>query len=198
MRYLLLCVISFYTFCSFAQNGDNGVRMSLVYEQIRYFRTNTNYQSGGLQFEVFLGDEGIASLGYSFSLGKHSQNGLITHFPLGVYLSSYPLSMWRYSGGVNSEWYIWTAIICFILPESVNLHFKLSDEFILSPYFAPAGIDYWHDYVDHLEPTLSAGIRLNVIKDNKWSLSPFAGVKTYYSRPNWSQVQFGLMVGVGW
>jgi hypothetical protein len=180
-----------------AQNGEFGGRLSLVYEQVRNFKQNNVYQSGGLQGEVFLG-EGFFSLGYGMSFGKDSQNGFVFHMPLGVYLASYPISWYSYNR-YNNDWYLWAALLLIILPESANFHFKLSNEFVISPYIAPAGIDYWKSYdgFDVWSPTFAAGIRLNVLKNNL-NLSPFAGVKIHYDSPNWNQIQFGVMIGAGW
>jgi hypothetical protein len=187
-------IFAIFNHLAFAQNEEDGVRLSLVYEQIRNFKKAEVYQSGGLYGEIFVG-EGWCSLGYNVSFGSQTQNGFTLHLPLGWYAAQYPLRAANTSG---DNWWIWGTLICLILPETVNLHFKLSDNFYFSPYIAPAGVDMWYEYGDaRWESTLGAGIRLNVLKDSKWSLSPFVGVKTHYSNINWSQVQFGTMIGVG-
>jgi hypothetical protein len=180
---------------SFAQNGEYDARLSLVYEQIRNFKQTEVYQSGGLNGEIFITEEGWCSLGYNVSFGKHTKNDFVLHLPLGWYIAQYPL---RAINTSNDSWWIWGTLLCLVLPESVNFHIKLSDNFYISPYIAPAGIDMWHEYGDtRWEPTFAAGIRLNVLKD-KWNLSPFLGVKTHYSGINWNQVQFGTMIGLAW
>lgn len=185
-----------FSYLAFAQGGNNGTKVSLFYEQVRNFRQGYNLQSGGLQTEFFLGDGGWCSLGYSMSFGTHTRNNFTFHMPLGIYLAQYPLQA---VGTRSGDWWLWGTLLCLIIPESVNFHIKLSNEFYVSPYIAPAGIDFWRDASDFSvwEPTFAAGIRLNVIKDEKWSLSPFLGVKTHYSKMNWSEIQFGTMIGVG-
>jgi hypothetical protein len=194
-KYILLLFLLTYSFFVFAQDGKNGTRISLFYEQIRNFRQPSNYQTGGVQLEFYVVEEGWCSIGYQLALGKNAQNNFMLHLPLGWYLAQYPL---QFSGTSHDNWWIWAAIICLALPENINFHFKLSDNFYVSPYFAPAGIDFWQDAgYNTWQPTIAAGIRLNVLKDSKWSLSPFLGVKTHYNTMNWNQVQFGTMIGIG-
>ncbi len=181
-----------------AQNGEFSGRVSLFYEQVRHFKPNRVYQSGGINAEFFVNDEGWFSIGYSTSLGHDTQNGLVFHMPLGVYLSSYPFRLAAINR-VNDDFYIWLAVLLLIIPESANFHFKVSNEFVVSPYIAPAGIDYWrtNDQTNVWSPTFSAGIKMHVLKE-KMSLAPFAGIKIHYDAPQWNQVQFGVMVGLGW
>lgn len=196
MRYLFFILFLLFFHQATAQNGDNATRLSLFYEQIRDMRKTSIYQSGGVSFEVFLFDEDLVSINYNLSFGHHNQNGFLVHYPLGIYMASYPLSLINTGG--NNDWIFWAALLCIIIPESVNLHFKLSNEIFVSPYFSPAGMDTWWDNGRAVaEPTLGMGIRFNVIKDNQWTLSPFAGVKSHYSNISWNQVQFGCMIGVG-
>lgn len=175
--------------------GGNDTRISLYYEQVRSFRQSQPIQTGGIQAEFALGNEGLCTVGYNLAFGHHAQYGFLMHMPIGWYLAQYPM---QFMGTGQDNWWIWGVILCIILPESVNLHFKVADNFYISPYLAPTGIDFWqYGGINQWEPTLAMGIRLHVIKDDKWSLSPFLGIKTHYNTINWSEVQVGTMIGVG-
>jgi hypothetical protein len=175
--------------------GDYTIRFHALYEQTRNKPSNFVQHVGGLNVEVFLGEAGLVSLGYPMYVGNDPFNQLAPrwHLPLGMFLSYYPFASYTMTG---NDFWLYAMAFCFILPETVSLNFKLNDNFYISPYIAPAGVDFLKDdYGWDVYPTYGAGIRLHVVKD-RLNLSPFVGGTGYYTEKGF-QLKFGLMIGLG-
>ncbi|TAE00029.1 MAG: hypothetical protein EAZ97_07080 [Bacteroidetes bacterium] len=181
-------ILIFFQLSVFAQSEGN-FRLSLAAQRVQY--QGLTAQSFGLNAEYYVND--WVSLGYYLGLGFSSNGNFHAHFPMGVYAAAYPFRLYLID---RSQVWAFAALLAVILPETINIHFRASQNFHISPFISPLGIDYWRiDDYGQYPATFSTGLRLNVFKEKKYSLAPYAGFKANYKDWNWG-LMAGAMVGI--
>jgi len=174
---------------SFAQRQGN-VRLSFIGERMQY--ENRIVQSYGLYAEIYISD--WWSLGYHFSFGSVlNENRAYGHFTLGARAAAYPFRIFI---DTEEELFLYLAILAIALPESANFHIRASENFHISPFIAPLGVDYYktEDDRDNYQASFAAGLRFNIFYDNI-SIAPFAGVRKIYRERDWAIIG-GAMIGI--
>lgn len=164
------------------------VRFSIAPERTQYL--DRVVQSYGLDLEIYLSD--YVSMSYRFAFGRTRDNGLYAHIPMGTWFAAYPFTIYV---NTTDDFYLYATLISVALPESLNFHIPLNDNFHLSPYIAPLGM-----YYEEVDPNLPAsfdagfslGLRLNVFNQMQTAaLAPYVGLRRLYKR----DAEFGLLAG---
>lgn len=165
-------------------------RFSLITERGHYNQGIS--QSYGLQAEIFI--TRWLSLGYHFGLGSNSQPETTSygHLTLGAYGASFVFRDYlQRKNRSDSEFYLYATLLAFLLPESFNFHFRVGNNFFISPFIAPFGMEYNRvNNRDDWRPTFTGGLRFNIVK-GVFTLGPYLAVRQNYGASQW-----GLLGGV--
>lgn len=161
-------------------------RLSLAGEHIRF--SDRSITSLGLDLDVFVSDH--LSLSYRYAIGINSREEFYAHIPLGAWLASFPLTAYSRT---NSDILIAASIFLLLIPESINAHIWLGDNFRLSPFIAPLGM-FYENITDRPNPPFQAGFSGGIrayFFNKDLSLMPYLGVRSLYTRG----ASWGLLAG---
>lgn len=196
IQILLLVFITILSITNAKAQDEGRVRLSFVAERGQYDEAGRVTQNYGIHAEIYVTD--YVSLGYQFSIGQVNSGqadstNAYGHLTMGSYAAAFPF---RAFIETEDDFYLYLAILAIALPESIHFHWRISDNFHISPYIAPFGMEY--ELVndrDSYQASFAAGLRLNVFAGDV-SLAPFAAVRnTWNGKSGWGYIA-GFMLGV--
>jgi len=172
-KLILIFLLSIIFVSSKAQLEQGAFTIGLKYGRL-HFEDNPDINTYGVDMQYFLTD--YISLNSNFNFGKG-----FFHMPILTYIFA-DVIMSDFSDVDEYDWY---SLIFFT--EGVSFHLNINDNFTISPYINPLGLEYIYfpqgsdaykfESTNNMSIAFTSGIRFNAVLDDYIMLSPYVEYK---------------------